>query len=363
MMEIWLAYGLCAIPFLQMTVVLANWLLGVKLPADELPKEPFVSILIPARNESENIEKTLEAIRTQAYQNIEILILDDNSEDDTALKVNLFCQKDSRFKLLNGKPLPQGWLGKNWACHQLAQQAQGEYFIFTDADVTFTPLLIGSALAEMRKKELDLLSIFPDQEMQTIGERIVVPIMHYILLTLLPLPFIRWIKHEAFAAANGQFMLFRADVYRQNAVHEFVKDKITEDIESVKYLKRKGYHAGTYLGNQLVFCRMYKSYYDAVNGFSKNLLTGFGSVGGLIFFLLSTSILPIISMINYFPIAVYLLPSVLFTHLILADLGSQSIKKSLPYILPMYVALWHTALLSIYKKLTRRNMWKGRIIG
>ncbi|MCS7005215.1 MAG: glycosyltransferase family 2 protein [Cytophagales bacterium] len=360
-----LSYLLCFFPFLQTIVAAANWIIGVKLPADEpQKKDSLVSVLFPVRNEASNIIKALETISQQNYQNIEVIVLDDASEDETLALVQDFCRHHQNFRWICGERLPEGWLGKNWACYQLAQHAKGEYFLFLDADIQANPLLLDSLLATLQKQQLDAVSVFPDQIMYTIGEKMVVPIMHYILLTLLPLAFIRWCKNAAFAAANGQCMFLKASVYKKCQPHQAVRNKITEDIEIFKYLKRNGFRTSTYTANGLIYCRMYSNYTEAVHGFSKNIISGFGSEIGLLLFLLLTTLLPLTSLMIYFPVATHLLPCLALIHFLLADMSNQSFRRYWYWISAffMYGVLWHIGILAIYKKWTGSNVWKGRKI-
>ncbi|MHB1253047.1 MAG: glycosyltransferase family 2 protein, partial [Candidatus Humimicrobiaceae bacterium] len=110
-----------------------------KLPESILKSPPLVSVLIPARNEEKNIRRILNSMIKQDYPNLEILVLDDGSTDETSQIVEKFAEKDSRVRLIKGGPLPKGWKGKCYACHQLSKVAKGEYFVFTDADTLHCP--------------------------------------------------------------------------------------------------------------------------------------------------------------------------------------------------------------------------------
>lgn len=234
-----------------------------------------VSILIPVRNEENNILNLLKSIQQQDYQNYEVLILDDSSTDNTYALCEAFAARHSQFSLLRGKELPPGWLGKNYACYQLAKKATGSFLLFLDADETIAPGLINSALHRMHLKNLGLLSLFTNQEMHTTGERLVVPLMHYILLNLLPLQLVYLIRNRAVAAASGQFMLFNADVYQQYQFHREVKQKVVEDVEIMRLVKDAGFNGEALLANNLISCRAYSGYVDAIKGFSRDVLAAF----------------------------------------------------------------------------------------
>lgn len=256
-----------------------------------MPSRPTLSVLIPARNEEKNIVKTIESVLGSLnFENYvkEICVLDDHSTDGTALTVHTLAQSQPRLKLVRGSALPEGWLGKNWACHQLGMQATGEVLLYLDADVQLKPRAIGSLWTRLHTRKLDLLSIFPDQKMESWGEWLMVPLMHYLLLTLLPLRLIKSSKNPAFAAANGQVMCFRSDTYRIQTPHQRVKNNILEDVNIVKELKETGCTCETLLANDLIVCRMYNNGIEAFKGFSKNLFLGFGksTVGMFAYFFL-----------------------------------------------------------------------------
>lgn len=354
---------------IRFLVVLFNFLEDPRLPhpekASETEPPPLVSILIPARNEAHNLPQTLEAIlKEQAYTHFEVVILDDNSSDRTAAVIADFARRDKRIRGVRGTSLPAGWLGKNWACDQLAALAEGDYLLFVDADVQLRGKAIEAALQTLKTEKLALLSVFPDQKMHTFGERLVVPVMHYMLLTLLPLSFIRRFAFPSMAAANGQFMFFDARVYRREQWHERVRLRITEDIDIVREIKRKGLRAGTYLGNHMIYCRMYNNFQTAFQGFSKNLLAGFGgSILGLLLFLFLLTL-------AFFPAFwLYPLPT-LIALLVLGGLMNLLLALRAHQPVWIWVLLHPLRLLvlcgiglnSIYLKLSGKNTWKGRKI-
>ena len=187
--------------------------LNYKLQDSFISNDPLISILIPARNEEDNIDLCLRSLSKQDYSNIEILVLDDNSTDKTCLVVEKWAQKDHRIRLLKGKPLIKGWKGKSYACHQLSLQAKGKYLIFTDADTLHFPDSVSSSLAALEANKLDALSIFPRQIMVTIHEKMVVIFINIAVLGLLPIYLLRKIKSPKLSIANGQFFLFKRSDY------------------------------------------------------------------------------------------------------------------------------------------------------
>lgn len=246
-----------------------------KLPENILAQNPLMSILIPARNEEENIKRCIISLTKQDYKNIEILVLDDNSTDDTVRIVLELSQKDPRIKLYSGGPLKKGWLGKSYACWQLSKHARGDYLIFTDADTLHFPNSISGAVACLLRYDLDALSVFPKEIMVTFHERMMVPFGHYIILSLMPLYLIRKIKTALFCTAIGQFMLFKKEVYKKIGGHKSIKGKMLEDIKISKRVKSFGYKFMIFDGRSNVYCRMYRNFREIVKGYSKVLFAVF----------------------------------------------------------------------------------------
>ena len=255
----------------QFLVVLTNLFFKDNLNSPDSNFNGLVSVSIPARNEELNIESILTCLQRQDYKNIEILVYDDQSTDRTGEIVSQFMKQDNRIKLIESGGLPPGWLGKNHACHELSKRAKGKYFLFIDADVRLSKNIIIQTITTSEKHNLGLLSIFPIQEMQTFGERITVPNMNFILLSLLPLILVRKTKFHSLTAANGQFMLFKSSVYQHVYPHKKMKDSKVEDIEIARYYKESNIRIACTTGDERVSCRMYTDFNEAVDGFSKNI--------------------------------------------------------------------------------------------
>ena len=203
-------------------------------------------MLVPARNEARRIEPCLRSLLAQDYPNYEVIVLDDHSEDDTArvvLDLGLARAPTSTRRLIAGRPLPAGWTGKGWACHQLAAAARGEYLLFTDADTAHAPEALGACLGKAIDTGASLLSAWPRQETGTWSERAVIPLVYVLLLGALPHrmlrrlqrrpEYARWMSPGGLAtlgAANGQYLLFRRDAYEQIGGHAAVCDHLVEDV-------------------------------------------------------------------------------------------------------------------------------------
>ncbi|MFZ4827177.1 MAG: glycosyltransferase [Phototrophicaceae bacterium] len=267
--------------------------------ASHSPKTPLVSVLIPARNEQNQIGNTLQALTQQTYPHLEVLILDDQSTDATPQIIESFVKQDARFVKHIGRTLPTGWSGKNWACHQLSEYAQGDILIFTDADVEWSPSAVQSLVNEIQTFQSDLTTVWATQTTLTWTERAVVPLMSMVIMGYLPALAVHHTPFPTLAAANGQCMAFRRQAYHQIGGHQSVKNVIVEDIQLARRIKQFNLRLRMVDGNQLIRCRMYHSWDEVRNGFAKNILAGYGNS---IFALLLATL---------FHWALFLMPSIL----------------------------------------------------
>jgi chlorobactene glucosyltransferase len=268
-------------------IAIVNTLLFPRLgQAGHPDTQPKVSILIPARNEAAVIGRTLRSLLVQSYRNFEIIVLDDQSTDDTAETVHGLAEDSARVRLIKGRPLPVGWLGKNWACQQLADTAEGEWLVFSDADVTWRPDALAALVAEMSRTRADLLAIWPTQRTDTWAERLTVPLMALVVLGYLPRPLVHHTPWRAFAAVNGQCLAFRRRAYETVGGHYVVQGEVLEDVILARHLKAEGSRLRMADGADQINCRMYSNWPTVRDGYAKNILAGYG--GRISFLLLAT---------------------------------------------------------------------------
>ena len=237
---------------------------------------PKVSVLIPARNEEENIERCVQSLLLQDYPNFEVIVLDDQSSDSTNSILKKMAMTAPGLHMIEGRPLPDGWMGKSWACTQLAEKAQGDLFYFTDADTVHQPDALTKIVMALLGEQADFITGFPHQEMHTWGERLIVPFFTWAFYTFLPLWMAYQMRFPALSNAIGQMMLFRRDAYQAIGGHGGVSDQITEDLELAKKIKAAGLRWRVMNAFDLIACRMYHTNQEAVAGFSKNLFAAFG---------------------------------------------------------------------------------------
>jgi chlorobactene glucosyltransferase len=258
-------------------VVAVNMGAGPFLASEGAPSaKPLVSVLIPARDEEHVLPSCLAALKNQTYANIEIIVCDDHSTDGTEAAVLAAQREDARLRLVKGRPLPEHWTGKNWACAQLARASRGEILLFLDADVVPGPHSVEQTVAALERTGADALSAFPEQRLTTPEAKAIIPMMDVLLYCFLPLQLVFRTRFPSLVAANGQWMAFTRPVYEAIGTHEAVRAEVVEDMALARRVKELGKTFFLCSGADTVVCRMYTTLGEIVEGFSKNFYAGFG---------------------------------------------------------------------------------------
>ncbi len=260
----------------QVLIAVTNALLIKRLSAfPAAAGRPKVSVLLPVRNEADRVRACVSSLLAQDYGDFELLVLDDGSTDETAVALARLAHP--RLRLLSGKPLPPGWVGKSWACQQLADAATGELLLFTDADTIHAPSALRHAVNSIAATRADLLTAITRNEVLTLGEQVTVPFLVWSIGTLLPLGVAYLLRRSgAFSAADGKFMLFRREAYDRIGGHAAVKDDAAEDLALCRLAKQHGLRWRLLDASADVSARMYNGLTEAVEGFSKNFFALFG---------------------------------------------------------------------------------------
>ena len=213
------------------------------------------------------------------------------------------CELQSRYpelKILQGKPLENGWTGKTFACSQLAESAKGEWLLFTDSDTKHKPESLGRAINTALDRNADLLTVFPEMTMKTFPERLLMPLLFFIAFVLLPFYFVDKKGFTKFAIGVGPFMLFKKSAYEIIGGHESVKNAIVEDVWLSRKIKEHRLRLAAADGQGFCSVRMYRGFKDIWNGFSKNIFAGFNFSS------------PVLFSINFMYLILFFLPFVFF---------------------------------------------------
>jgi chlorobactene glucosyltransferase len=253
---------------------------------------PRISVLIPARNEEASIAQCVDALLAQDYPKLEIIVLDDDSTDRTAGIVRE--RRDPRLRLVTGAPLPDGWTGKNWACHQLAARAHGDVLCFVDANTILARDTLSRAAGELRDSDLGLVSMLLRTDTGTASEAVLMPIVNYALLSLLPAALIEKQSFRKEAIALGPFVMVTRAAYAAAGGHAAEPAHIVDDVQLARSVKASGHRIALRNGTDLVHTRWYTGFGEIWHGFSKNAYGGIGyrpGVGLLTIFVVAPALL------------------------------------------------------------------------
>ncbi|HTZ59114.1 MAG TPA: glycosyltransferase family 2 protein [Acidobacteriaceae bacterium] len=233
-----------------------------------------ISVLIPARNEEHSIGASLNSLLASRGVNIEIIVLDDGSTDRTAQIVHEFAARDPRVRLLSSVVLPRGWNGKQHACSVLAAQSHTEILCFLDADVRLAPEALASMAAFLERTNSDLVSGFPRQETQTPLECLLLPLIHFVLLSYLPLAAMRAFQSPGFGVGCGQFLMVRREAYQKTGGHSAIRTTMHDGLLLPQLFRRHGFRTDIADLTHLATCRMYHNASEVWRGLSKNATEG-----------------------------------------------------------------------------------------
>ena len=238
------------------------------LPADA----PLLSIVLPARNEAHNIEACLRSIIATGYPNIEVIVVDDHSDDGTGDIARQISATDTRVRVINNPDLPDGWFGKQWACHNGSLMAKGALLCFTDADTRHGPELLSRSANAMVERRADLFSVAGSQTMVTFWEKLIQPHIFVLL-------FAKYGGTEKVSRstnpydkiANGQYLLMRRVTYDRAGGHETVRTHVAEDLRMAQEWCRLGFNVHFVTGLNHMSTRMYEGLGEIVRGWGKNV--------------------------------------------------------------------------------------------
>lgn len=268
-------------------------------PVKSSDRFPLVSIMVPARNEADQIERCVRSLLAQDYPNFEVLVVDDRSEDETADIVERLAKADQRLRLIRINSLPTGWTGKTNALHVCQQSARGEWLLFVDADTQHDRRCVKTVIGESLNNRLDLLSLLPALREESFWERVAQPFLGACLMMLFPPSRINNPNCRDGGFANGQFILIRRDAYQEIGGHAAVRDKFVEDIHLGRRVREQGLRSQIVDGAALTTVRMYASLDEIRRGWSRILYAAVDGKPAKLWFLFT-----IVCIFNVLPAAI-----------------------------------------------------------
>ncbi len=363
-----IAAASCLLAVIPAALFMRNLSLYAPLPRSGLIRGR-ASVLIPARNEEAHIDGAVRSILESADVDLEVIVLDDGSTDRTAEIVGEIAGSDPRVRLERAEPLPAGWCGKNFACHQLAALASRPLLVFMDADVRISrPDSLARLSQFVEESGAALVSGVPREQTRGLMEKLVIPLIHFVLLGFLPLKRMRAGTDPRFAAACGQILAVRRESYEQTGGHAAIADRIHDAVALTRIFRAHGLATDLFDATDSFHCRMYRRASEVWNGFAKNAHEGLGSPQIIVpatLLLLGGQVLPICLLpFTKSPLALALgtvgTIAAFAPRLIAVARFRQSILGALlhPFGICALVAIQWT---SFFRSLRRRPaVWKGR---
>jgi glycosyltransferase involved in cell wall biosynthesis len=361
----WLVLGSAAVPAL---LFLWNMFLFRAPPALEasVALSP-VSVLIPARNEELGIAACVRSVLASKHVELEVIVLDDHSTDRTADIVHELAQLDARVRLEPAPPLPDGWCGKQHACYALVQLARFETFTFLDADVRLETDALARMSLFLKQSGAALVSGFPRQETGSLLEKLLIPLINWLLLCFLPLWGMRHFRWAAFGAGCGQWFMTTRSAYERVGGHGAVLASLHDGIMLPRAYRRAGFFTDLCDATLLATCRMYRSGWAVWFGLAKNAREGMAATGQIGFWsvvLLCGQVFPVLILAARASSDLPLITAAVFMGILPRALAALRFRQSWlgvllhPVAIGVLLALqWYALLLDVVGKPVG---WKGR---
>ena len=347
--------------FLLVTIVNLFTARTIKESASEITDS--VVCLIPMRNESVHAREVVQSALAQTnLHKFQVIALDDHSTDSTREELSDIAAPN--FRWFSGEHLPPGWLGKNFACHQLAQSVEADVLVFLDADTRLTPGAISSSIGLMERWQLDFISPYPRQIAITFLEKIVQPLLQWSWFASVPLRLAERFGVRSMAVANGQFFIVKSRAYREAGGHQAIRGEVLDDIYLARSLVSAGFRGCVADGSKVAYCRMYKSARELIDGYAKSQWRAFGNLVGaiiMVLILIMTSIAPLIAGVLGYSWGWYGFLAIVTTRIAVALKTRSSLLSS--FLHPLSALMWIGIIkLSWYRKFRGSLEWRGRAL-
>ncbi len=326
-------------------------------------REPLVSVVIPARNESLVIEKTVRAFLAQDYPRLEIIVVNDRSDDSTG--EILAAIRDDRLIVIDAEETPSGWLGKPWALEQGARRASGELLLFVDADLVYAPAAVRAAVSEIERDGASLITLFPFFEMHTFGEHVGMPQLPFVLTALPVWLFNRW-QRPRLALGGGSGNLIRREALESVGFFSPLRDSVIDDVALSRQVRKSGGRTVAVRAERLVRLRMYRGAGAIIEGFTKNFFVALGrsyiAAAMFLLFFVVAHLLPFALALTGVRLAIATVATIIITRLVLFGALGYSLWNAV-LLHPLMSLLWIWILIrSVWITGIRKEVrWRGRV--
>ena len=348
------------LPLILLTIAAVNFV-QIRTPKGTSELTQSIGVIVPMRNEAENVEGTIATLASQEGS-LHFYLLDDNSEDQTFELLQRFTKDDSRFTVIKGSVLKDKWIGKTWALQQLFDASNEEILVSIDADVRLSNNAINKAVTALNSARLDFVSPYPRQIAQSFAERLVQPLLQWSWLTTVPLRYAESSGQKSMAVANGQFFVVRRSALAAIGGYQSVKHAVIDDVFLARELVKNGSSGTVINGSEIAQTRMYASWSEIKAGYGKSLNQAFGSIIGAVFvvaFLIATCIAPLLLGVLGNPYGWLGFAAIVGTRVLSAIKSRGSVIDSVLHPISVLALVY----LIVYSYLRRGSIqWKGRTV-
>jgi len=334
---------------------------------------PRVSIVIPARNEEEDIERAVRSHLAQDYPDFQVIVVDDRSTDRTGAILQALAREDSRLVVIPGSEPPDGWLGKPHALYLGARAADGELLLFADADVRYDPRALRDAVTVLEDRRLDLLAFFPRFENRGFWENVLLPFLA--VAVFLGFGFLVLSRRVPLAMGAGAGNLVRRRAYDAIGGHAAIRNSVVDDVRLAVVVKRAGFRVAAFRAEDRLVVRMYRGFRGVWDGFTKNVAWAYGGISGAVLFgltmlLLAVAITPVAVLVaaaagapiptSDVRLAAALYVSSILVRAVLARTLGDPVWTAATH--PIMAAVWAGLIgRSLFHRFIRRRLtWRGR---